>query len=143
MSAPLTKAGARKSTKKGAKPGATRRQAGIRLADHPRARVSIQKSKSYAGLGAFLLAGYAQWNAGGQFLDVASSALLWGVVAYVLVWALAVQVWRHLAIAEVRAAQRRWEESKEAREREQVAKLTAVLEENGMPTTGTGVPPAL
>jgi hypothetical protein len=139
MSAPVTKAGARKSAKK---KGVAKRQAGIRLADHPRARTSIQKAKSYAGLGAFLLAGYAQWNAGGQFLDVASSALLWGIAAYVLVWALAVQVWRHIAIAEVRAAQKAWED-KQDREKEQVAKLTQVLEENGMPTTGTGVPPVL
>ena len=142
MSAPVTKAGAKKAGRKGGKKGATTRQAGVRLADHPRARQSIQKAKSYAGLGAFLLAGYAQWNAGGQFLDVASSALLWGIAAYVLVWALAVQVWRHVAIAEVRAAQKKWEEEQD-REKEQVAKLTKVLEENGMPTTGTGVPPVI
>ena len=128
--------------KKGAKKGAKTRQAGIRIADHPRAQRSIERTKSYAGLGAFLLAGYSQWKAGGQFLDVASSALLWGVAAYVLVWALAVQVWRHIAIAEVRAAQRKWEQSKEDREKEQVAKLTQVLEDNGMPTTGLEAPPA-
>lgn len=131
--------------KKGAKgkKGAAQRQAGIRISDHPRAQRSIQQAKSYAGLGAFLFAGYAQWKAGGMFLDVATSALLWGIAAYIVVWALAVQVWRQLAIAEVRAAQRRWQEIKEAREQERVAKLTKVLEENGMPTTGTGVPPAL
>ena len=132
----------KKGAKKGAKKGVATRQAGIRLSDHPRAQRSIRTAKSYAGLGAFLLAGYSQWNAGGEFLDVATRALIWGVAAYVLVWALAVQVWRQLAIAEVRAAQRRWEDDKAAREREQVAKLTQVLEENGMPTTGVGVPPA-
>ena len=132
--------------KKGAK-GAkvAQRQAGVRLTDHPRAQRSIRQAKSYAGLGGFLLAGYAQWNAGGMFLDVATSALLWGIASYVVVWALAVQVWRQLAIAEVRAAERKWEESKEAsrQEQEQVAKLTKALEDNGLPTTGTGVPPAV
>jgi hypothetical protein len=130
-------------TKKGAKKGAATRQAGIRISDHPRAQRSIRTLKSYAGLGAFLFAGYAQWKAGGAYIDVATRALLWGIAAYIVVWALAVQVWRQLAIAEVRAAQRKWEESKAAREREQVAKLTAVLEENGMPTTGIGVPPVV
>ena len=129
--------------KKGAK--GAQRAAGVRLTDHPRAQHSIRQAKGYAGLGAFLLAGYAQWNAGGMFLDVATSALLWGIAAYIIVWALAVQVWRQFAIAEVRAAQRKWEERQEAskQEQEQVAKLTKVLEDNGLPTTGTGVPPAL
>jgi hypothetical protein len=129
--------------KKGGKKGAATRQAGIRISDHPRAQRSIRTAKSYAGLGAFLYAGYAQWKAGGAYLDVATSALLWGIAAYVVVWALAVQVWRQLAIAEVRAARSRWENQKAAREREQVAKLTQVLEDNGMPTTGTGVPPGV
>lgn len=130
--------------KKGAKKKATAAkgiEGGVRLANHPRAQRSIAMTKSYAGLGAFLFAGYAQWSAGGQFLDVATSALMWGIAAYVLVWALAVQVWRQLAIAEVRAAQRKWEERQQA-QNDQVGTLTRVLEDNGMPTTGTGAPPA-
>ena len=112
----------------------------VRLAEHPRARRSIGLAKSYAGLGAFLLAGYISWKAGLEFVDVAVRALLWGIAAYLLVWTLAVHLWRHIAVAEVRAVERRWEERKAA-EAEQVQKLTAVLEENGMPTTGTGAPP--
>jgi hypothetical protein len=73
---------------------------------------------------------------------VATRSLLWGIAAYVIVWALAVQVWRHLAVAEVRAAERRWRERKEAEE-DQVRKLTQVLEDNGMPTTGTGAMPPM
>ena len=114
----------------------------IRVADHPRARRSIGLLKSYAGLGAFLFAGYTSWSAGAEFVDVAIRALLWGVAAYVLVWALAVQVWRHLVIAEVRAAEQRWRAQRDGADPEQVAKLTRILEDNGMPTTGTGVPPA-
>jgi hypothetical protein len=113
----------------------------IRVADHPRATRSINRTKSYAGLGAFLFAGYTSWSAGAEFVDVAIRALLWGVAAYVLVWALAVQVWRHLVIAEVRAAEQRWRAQRDG-DPEQVAKLTRILEDNGMPTTGTGVPPA-
>ena len=132
-----------KAKKKSAKGGA--RQAGNpnepRLAGHSRAQRSIQRAKSWAGLGAFLCAGYAQWKAGGVFVDVAVRALLWGVAAYVLVWALGVQVWRHLIIAEVRAAEKRWRAAK-AEEEERIRKLTTVLQENGVPTSGTGMPSA-
>ena len=112
----------------------------VRIAEHPRARRQIGLAKSYAGLGAFALAGFAAWHGGAGFLDVATRALIWGVAAYVLVWALAVQVWRQLAIAEVRAAERRWRERKSAEE-ERIRKLTQILDENGMPTTGTGAMP--
>lgn len=112
----------------------------VRIAEHPRARRQIGLAKSYAGLGAFALAGYAAWQGGAPFLDVATRSLVWGVAAYVVVWALAVQVWRQLAVAEVRAAERRWTAQKSAEE-EQIHKLTKVLEDNGMPTTGPGAAP--
>jgi hypothetical protein len=102
------------------------------LANHPRARRQIGLAKSYAGLGSFALAGWAAWHGGLPFIDVALRALLWGSAGYLLVWALAVYVWRHVAIAEVRAAERRWRESRA--EEEQIRKLTKVLDDNGMPT---------
>ena len=120
---------------------APQKAAEVRLSEHPRAQRSIRLVKSYAGLGAFALAGFAAWHGGAQFVDVASRALLWGMATYLAVWAMAVQVWRHLAIAEVRAAEKVWKERRAAEE-EQVRKLAAILEENGMPTTGTGVGPA-
>jgi hypothetical protein len=114
----------------------------IRLAEHPKARHQIGLAKSWAGLGAFAFVAWSAYKGGAPFLDVASRALIWGIAAYVIVWALAVQVWRHLAIAEVRAVERRWREQRDAQE-EQVRKLSKVLEENGMPTSGTGaMPPA-
>jgi hypothetical protein len=109
----------------------------VKVAEHPRARRQIGLAKSYAALAAFGLVAWSSWRGGAPFLDVAVRALLWGVAAYVVVWALAVHVWRHIAIAEVRAAERRWRERREAEE-EQVRKLTQVLEDNGMPTSGTG-----
>ncbi len=127
--------------KKGTKKGAAKSDQ-IRLVEHPRARRQIGLAKSYAGLGAFAFVAYSAYTGGAPFVDVATRALLWGIAAYVIVWALAVQVWRHLAVAEVRAAERRWRERKEAEE-DQVRKLTQVLEENGMPTTGTGAMPPM
>jgi hypothetical protein len=113
---------------------------GIAVANHPKARQQINIVKSWAGLIAFLLSGYFAWKGGALFVDVATRALLWGIGTYVAVWAMAVQVWRHVAIAEVRAAEQQWRDRKRAQE-DQVEKLRQVLEDNGMPTEGTGVMP--
>lgn len=84
----------------------------VRLSEHPRAREQIRVAKSWAGLGGLALAGYASWHAGSPALDTAVRALLWGVAAYMLVWFCALQVWRHLAVAEVRTAEKLWLERK-------------------------------
>src|SRR3954468_2704595 len=114
---------AKKTDKKAAAPKkAPRNPNEVVLAAHPRARRQIGLAKSYAGLAGFALAGWAAYRGGAPFLDVASRALMWGMAAYVLVWALAVLVWRHLAVAEVRAAEKRWRERKQAEE-DQIQKL--------------------
>ncbi len=130
------------TTKKGARRGPPRNSGEVRLSEHPRARRHIGLAKSWAGLIAFALAGYLAWKGGASFVDMSTRALMWGLASYVLVWALAVQVWRQLAVAEVRAAERRWAERKGAEE-EQVRKLTAILEDNNMPTTGSGTLPGM
>ena len=135
---------AKKNEKKPAKgkSKAPQTTAEVRLAQHPRARRQIGLAKSYAGLGAFVFVAYSAYKGGAPFVDVAERALLWGIAAYVLVWALAVHVWRHIAVAEVKAAEKRWRERKEE-EDDQIRKLTAILEDNGMPTTGTGAMPPM
>src|SRR5215212_1511911 len=116
------------SRKQKAGKGAKKRSAapGIAVANHPRARHQINLVKSYAGLAAFAVAGYFSWKSGAEYVDVATRALLWGVAAYVAVWAMAVQVWRQIAIAEVRAAEKRCKQQKQAQE-EQVEKLRQAL----------------
>ena len=84
----------------------------IKLSEHPRARQHIRLAKGWAGLAGCAFAGYASWHGGAPFVDTALRALLWGVAAYVLVWFCAVQVWRQVAIAEVRAAEKEWRERK-------------------------------
>ena len=113
---------------------AAKQSGDVVLRNHPRAQRQIGLAKSWAGLASFAFAGWAAWHSGAAFVDVALRALLWGTAGYLVVWALAVYVWRHLAIAEVRAAERRWRESRA--EEEQIRKLTKVLDDNGMPTTG-------
>jgi hypothetical protein len=123
---------------KGAKKGAA--APGIAVVNHPRARHQINVLKSYAGLGAFGVVAYLAWKDGLPFLEVATRSLMWGIAAYVVVWALAVQVWRQVAVAEIRAAERRWREHK-AQQEEQVQKLRQALDENGLPIDGTGAMP--
>jgi hypothetical protein len=89
----------------------------IRLSNHPRAKQQIRLAKGWAGLAGSALAGYASWHGGAPFFDTVLRALLWGVAAYVLVWFCAVQVWRQLAIAEVRAAEKVWRARKAEAER--------------------------
>ena len=101
------KKGGKAGKQEGRKGKAPRRAGEVRLSEHPRARQQIRLAKSWAGLVGFALAGWAAWHGGATFFDAAVRALAWGVAAYVVVWACAVQVWRHLAVAEVRAVERR------------------------------------
>ena len=106
----------------------------IKLSEHPRARQHIRVAKGWAGLAGCALAGYASWHGGAPFVDTVLRALLWGVAAYILVWFCAVQVWRHVAIAEVRAAEKQWREKKAEAERvarERLAQAKAEAEMAG------------
>ena len=123
----------KKDTKPGKKKAAkgTPKSAGeIKLSSHPRAKHQIRVAKGWAGLAGCLLAGYASWHGGAPFVDTALRALMWGVAAYVLMWFCAVQVWRHVAIAEVRAAEKVWRERRaeaELQARERVAQAQAEM----------------
>jgi hypothetical protein len=105
----------------------------IRLSEHPRARRHIRLAKGWAGLAGCALAGYVSWKGGAPFVDTVLRALLWGVAAYMLVWFCAVQAWRHIAIAEVRAAEKAWLERK--REAERLARERAAQAQADMAGT--------
>lgn len=80
----------------------------IRIAAHPRARRQIAQAKAWGALAAFGLVLVVSWRAGVPAFDVGLRALAAGVVGYLVAWAVAVQVWRHLAVAEVRDVHRRY-----------------------------------
>jgi hypothetical protein len=102
----------------------------IKLSQHPRAKHQIRVAKGWAGLAGCALAGYASWHGGAPFVDTALRALMWGVASYLLMWFCAVQVWRHVAIAEVRAAEKMWRERKA--EAEQAARERAMAGSAGI-----------
>ena len=84
------------------------------VAAHPRASYAVSRAKGVGGLIGLLLVGLLSWRAGAPLLDVGLRALIGGVAGYLAFWALALQAWRHLVIAEARAAGRRAEERRAA-----------------------------
>jgi hypothetical protein len=76
----------------------------IRVSAHPRAVDSIARIRAFGGLVGLLLVGLLSWRAGLPPVDAALRGLVGGVAAYMVCWALAVQVWRHLVMAEAAAA---------------------------------------
>jgi hypothetical protein len=76
----------------------------VRLSAHPRAQRSIARAKSLGGLIGFLLGLCLASKAGLPAWDSGLRALVGGVTGYVLIWLAAVQLWRQIAMAEYRAA---------------------------------------
>lgn len=79
----------------------------ISVSAHPRAAYSVRRAKGWGGLIGLLLVAYYSHKAGLMAVDVALRALAGGVAGYVVAWVIALQVWRHLVIAEARAAAER------------------------------------
>lgn len=111
------------------KAGARGRAAGPALpsvADHPRAAVQVTRVKAWAGLAGFALVAFLSMQAGVPTADALLRALVAGVAAYLVAWACAVAVWRHLVIAELRAVRRARADA--------VARLAAQAAERGSGT---------
>jgi hypothetical protein len=83
----------------------------INVAQHPRARTSINRSKAWAGLIAFVVVAIFSWKAGVEPVEVGVRAIGAGIAAYVVIWAAAVALWQRLIVAEAKAtAERRRDE---------------------------------
>jgi hypothetical protein len=76
----------------------------ISLAEHPRASSSIRRARAWGGLLAFAVGGYASYESGMSVAASGFRALVAGMVAYLIVWGLAIAVWRAVVRAEARAA---------------------------------------
>jgi len=77
---------------------------GPSVANHPRARYQVRRAKGWGGIAGFAIAAYLGYQAGIPTFDVGERALAAGIVGYMLAWACAVTVWRHLVLAELKAA---------------------------------------
>jgi hypothetical protein len=77
--------------------------AGPSVAAHPRASFQVRRAKGWGGLAGFGLAAYLSYKAGVPTVDLGIRAVVAGLAGYMLAWACAVTVWRHLVLAELRA----------------------------------------
>jgi len=89
---------------KQAKQGKTSAADGISIAGHPRAAAQVRRAKGLGGIGFFAIAAYFSYKAGVPADQVALRAVAVGIAGYMLAWACSVTVWRHLVVAEIRAA---------------------------------------
>ena len=96
---------AKDAGKKGKKgKGGASASAGPSVASHPRASYQVRRAKGWGGLAGFGIAAYLSYKAGVPTADLGLRALIAGVAGYMLAWACSVTVWRHLVLAELRAA---------------------------------------
>ncbi|MEA2323232.1 MAG: hypothetical protein QOD81_3082 [Solirubrobacteraceae bacterium] len=79
----------------------------ISIAAHPRAAYGVKRAKGIGGLVGLLLVGLLSLQAGAPAADIGLRALIGGVLGYVTFWTLALHTWRHLIVAEARAAAQR------------------------------------
>lgn len=70
----------------------------------PRASASIRRAKSMGGLAGFAASFLAAHLAGAGLASACLRGIAGGAVAYLVVWAVAVVVWRNLLVAEARRA---------------------------------------
>jgi hypothetical protein len=80
---------------------------GPSVASHPRASYQVRRAKGWGGLAGFGIAAYLSHKAGVPTVDLGLRAIIAGMAGYMLAWACAVTVWRHLVMAELRAAAER------------------------------------
>lgn len=85
------------------------------VANHPRGGAQVKQAKGWAGLLGFGLVAVVSWQSDVPTEDLLLRALAGGIVAYLVVWAIAVAVWRHLVVTELDI--RREERAEQERER--------------------------
>jgi hypothetical protein len=89
---------------------------GLSIAAHPRAARAVARAKGWGGLVGFLVGGYFSLPTN-TFAGAGLHALIAGVACYVMVWAGAVFLWRHLVVAELRTRQHELLQAELARRR--------------------------
>lgn len=89
-------------------------KAKIRIADHPRARASISRAKSWGAVLGFAIAAWFGYKAGNPFVDVVVRSILIGAAASLTVWAVAQAIWKQIIFAEVAAARKKAVETQKA-----------------------------
>lgn len=98
-----------KQGKKGAAPSEAA-IAAASIAGHPRARTAIRRVRARVACGVFLLVLLVGLRGGQTPFDATWRALVAGIVANLVSWRCALVVWRHIIVAELRAAEEQYAE---------------------------------
>ncbi len=85
------------------------------VANHPTAGQQVRQAKAWGGLIGFALVALVSWRAEVPFEVLVLRALAGGIVAYLVVWACAVAVWRQLVVTELRVVREQRAEEEAAR----------------------------
>jgi hypothetical protein len=97
------KSKAASNTKQGkGKKGKGNADGGPSIAGHPRAAAQVRRAKGWGGIGGFAIAAYLGYQAAIPPDQIVERALCAGIAGYLLAWACAVTIWRHLVLAELR-----------------------------------------
>lgn len=83
------------------------------LDDHPKARRSIEQTRSWAALLTFVLGSTLSIQAGSTVFDGVARGLVAGVIMFVLAWGVSVLVWREIVRAEILRARQLVRERRE------------------------------
>jgi hypothetical protein len=76
----------------------------VSLREHPRSAYAIRRAKSIGGIVGFLIVLAGGLAAGSPFPSACARALAGGIGAYLVTWAAALAVWRHVLRAQARRA---------------------------------------
>ena len=79
----------------------------ISIAAHPRAAAAIRRGRARTSLVAFVVVLLVALHGGVGAQDAVVRALIAGVAANLVAWAVGVALWRQIIMAELRAAHRR------------------------------------
>lgn len=78
----------------------------IRIADHPRARHSISRAKSWGAVVGFAVSAWFGYRLGNPFVDIVVRSILLGALTSLAVWGCAVAIWKQIIFAELAAARK-------------------------------------
>ncbi|MEH3053740.1 MAG: hypothetical protein PGN13_06975 [Patulibacter minatonensis] len=85
---------------------ATEERTAIRIADHPRAKYSIGRAKSWGAIVGFALTAWLSYRGGIPFVDLVIRSIAIGALASLGVWAVAQMVWKQILFAELAHARK-------------------------------------
>jgi hypothetical protein len=87
----------------------------VTVADHPRAKASIRRTRARTALFAFVLVLFLSYKGGVPGQEAVMRAVLAGIAGNLIAWACALALWRQIVVQEVRSVEQARRERARAR----------------------------